>query len=331
MKKSKLLQGIVGSVLLLAASLAEAAYSDRQDVRQFIQKMVKKHQLNKATLTELFRGAEKQNVVLKAMAKPAEGVMQWHRYRRIFLTDNRINKGVAFWRDNRALLEKAEKEFGVPARIIVAIIGVETYYGKRWGTLPVLDTLITLAFDYPKRAKFFTKELEHFLLLQEQESIDVRKVTGSYAGAMGMPQFISSSYRAYAVDFDGDGRRDLWNSKADVIGSVANYFKRHGWTMGQPVTEQLHPKGNAYKSLLSKKLKPKRSAQQLKKAGFAVEAKKGERFSVTEFIQKKSTDVWLGRHNFYVITRYNHSPMYAMAVYQLSEEIAKKRQQEMNK
>jgi len=152
-------------------------------------------------------------------------------------------------------------------------------------------------------------------------------VTGSYAAAMGMPQFIASSYRMYAVDFDGDGKRDLWNSKPDVIGSVANYFKRHGWRLGDPVTEQLHPKGKAYKSLLSRKLKPKRTAQQLKKAGFDIKAEKGERFSVTEFVQKKGTDVWLGRHNFYVITRYNHSPMYAMAVYQLSEEIAKKRRE----
>jgi len=327
MKKNIFLKGVVGSVLLLAVSLTQASYSDRKDVQQFIQQMVKKHQLDEKTLTALMAGAEKQQVVLKAMAKPAEGVLPWHKYRRIFLTDNRINKGVAFWNDNRALLERAEKEFGVPARIIVAIIGVETYYGKRWGTLPVLDTLVTLAFDYPKRAKFFKKELEHFLLLQEKESIDVNKVTGSYAAAMGMPQFIASSYRMYAVDFDGDGKRDLWNSKPDVIGSVANYFKRHGWKLGAPVTEKLSPKGNAYKSLLSRKLKPKRTAQQLKKAGFDIEADKGERFSVTEFVQKKGIDVWLGRHNFYVITRYNHSPMYAMAVYQLSEEIAKKRRE----
>ncbi len=325
MKNNIFLKGVVGSVLLLAASLTQASYNDRPEVRQFIQKMVKQHQLDKATLTGLFAGVKKQASVLKAMARPAEGVMPWHKYRRIFLTDNRINKGVAFWNDNRALLERAEKEFGVPARIIVAIIGVETYYGKRWGTLPVLDTLVTLAFDYPRRSKFFTKELEHFLLLQEQESIDVHNVTGSYAAAMGMPQFIASSYRMYAVDFDGDGKRDLWNSKSDVIGSVANYFKRHGWKLDAPVTEKLDPKGNAYKSLLSKKLKPKRSASQLKKAGFDIEAEKGERFSVTEFVQKKGTDVWLGRHNFYVITRYNHSPMYAMAVYQLSEEIEKKR------
>lgn len=300
-----------------------ADYSQRDDVKQFINMMVKKHGFNKDELVQRFRKARKLEGVLEAIARPAEKTKTWKEYRPIFLTEKRIKKGVQFIKDNYSLLKKAEKQYGVPPGIIAAIIGVETFYGKRKGRTNVFDSLTTLGFDYPPRASFFRSELEQFLLLSREEDVDANTVTGSYAGAMGMPQFISSSYRSYAVDFDGDGKRDLWNSRADVIGSVANYFNRHGWIKGGEI---IHRAGANDSLWGENKLKPHTAIKKYIDNGVSVKAKLpgNDKASLLKFNGRYGVEYWLALNNFYVITRYNHSALYALAVYQLSLELAEK-------
>ncbi|MBT8130022.1 MAG: lytic murein transglycosylase B, partial [Gammaproteobacteria bacterium] len=247
-------------------------------------------------------------------------VLTWEDYRPIFVTSKRIDKGNKFLQQHREILQRAEKEYGVPAQIIAAIVGVETYYGTRSGRTNVFNSLVTLAFDYPPRSPFFRSELEQFLLLTREEDVDVNNVRGSYAGAMGMPQFISSSYRHYAVDFDGDGKRDLWNSTADVVGSVANYFREHGWEPGDEVV--IPARVNAQIEETRNKLKPHTLISELSRQGVYPQMHMNEdvKATVLTLHGKNGKEYWLGLDNFYVITRYNHSAMYAMAVYQLSLE-----------
>ncbi len=316
---------------LLAAVLGAPAHADsylaRAEVAAFVGDLVDRHRFDAAELRDLFRDVTTQQRVLEAIARPAER-KPWREYRPIFLTESRIAEGVTFWGEHAALLDSIAADTGVPAEILVAIVGVETRYGRYRGRYPALDTLATLAFDYPPRARFFRRELEQFLLLARDEGLDARRVKGSYAAAMGMPQFISSSYREYAVDYDKDGRRDLWDSTADVLGSVANYFLRHGWRAGEPVSVPVPAPGEAHKPLLRKSLKPALSREQvapLLPEGLPAEAGEGP-FSVIELAGREGVEVWLGYYNFYVITRYNHSPLYAMAVYQLSEAIRERRQ-----
>ncbi len=306
--------------------LAQVNYAQRADVKSFINEMVEQHGFDRSYLENKFASAKRLDNVLESIAKPAEKELTWKQYRPIFVTEKRTNKGKKFIKEHQATLQRAEKEFGVPIEIIAAIIGVESYYGKHTGRYTVFDSLTTLGFDYPKRGKFFRSELKQFLLLSKEEHIDVDEMTGSYAGAMGMPQFISSSYRRYAVDFDGDGKRDLWNSIDDVIGSVANYFSEHGWKTGDSVT---HPVMVSDQSVVRKKnsLKPYVTVAQLKKQGVKVDAALTPKLddkqlaSLLKFEGRRGIEYWLGLKNFYVITRYNHSELYAMAVYQLSEEL----------
>ena len=308
-------------VLTLFFSLqGRADYTQRSDVKQFIDEMVEKHGFDRKELMSKFASAEKLDGVLEAIAKPAERVLTWKEYRPIFITDKRINRGNAFLKEHREILTRAEKEFGVPVEIITAIIGVETYYGRLSGKTPVFDSLVTLAFDYPPRSRFFRSELEQFLLLTREENVDVKGIRGSYAGAMGMPQFISSSYRHYAIDFDGDGKRDLWNNTADAIGSVANYFKVHGWKSGGQVV--VPARVNSSIEETRNNLKPHTRVADLATAGVQAEtAVDGDqKATVITLKGKKGKEYWLGLDNFYVITRYNHSSLYAMAVYQLSQE-----------
>ena len=185
-------------------------------------------------LMSLFQSVEIKEDILKRISSPAEG-LPWYKYRKIFMTEARINGGVKFWRENEPALTAVEKQTGVPAEIIIAIIGVETLYGQKTGNYRVIDALSTLAFAYPPRSKFFLSELENFLLLCRDEHINPLEPTGSYAGAMGMPQFMPSSFRTYAVDFDNDNHRDIWHNKSDVIASVANYFVKHQWQTGQAI------------------------------------------------------------------------------------------------
>ncbi len=309
--------------LFLFSTPAAAAPEDRQAaVHAFAEEMVKKHGFDRDELLQTLAKARFRGDIIKAMQRPAEG-KPWHQYRPIFVTRARASAGVAFWNENAALLERAEKEFGVPPEIIVAIIGVETRYGGYTGKHRVLDAVSTLAFGYPKRADFFRRELEEFLLLSREEGVDPGAANGSYAGAMGMPQFIPSSYRAYAVDFDGDGRRDLFDSKADVIGSVANYFKRHGWQSGQRITLRAEVNGSDLTPMVEAGMKPSLSYEQVKAGGVTVTEplRDNEEVSLVRLELADGEEYWLGLQNFYVITRYNHSNMYAMAVYQLSREI----------
>lgn len=309
-----------------ATPLAEQDVAIRADVQQFIKEMVKKHNFDAGKLNALFKKVELKQKIIDAITRPAEG-KPWHKYRPIFVTKTRIKEGVKFWNENKATLERAEKEYGVPPEIIVAIIGVETRYGRHKGGYRVMDSLSTLAFEYPKRGKFFRSELEHYLLLAREENLDPITIKGSYAGAMGKAQFISSSYRNYAVDFDGDGKRDLWDNTADAIGSVANYFKRHKWQPGGEVVAPAIVGSNHIQVLVKKGYKPHSTVAELSKRGATAKRKLDPKAmgALIEFKTLAGREYWIGLNNFYVITRYNHSPLYAMAVYQLGQAIIKNR------
>lgn len=325
--KRPLIQPVALLTLLCVASTGSAAYLGREEVDTFVAELAQRHRFDEYELRDLFRGVRTQQRVLEAIARPAEA-KPWYAYRPIFVTDSRIHQGIEFWNEHAALLSEIEIELGVPAEILVAIVGVETRYGRHRGSFRALDALTTLAFDYPPRSAFFRRELEQFLLLVRDEGLDARRVSGSYAAAMGMPQFISSSYREYAVDYDKDGRRDLWDSPEDVLASVANYFRRHGWRKGEPVTFAAIPDGTQYRNLLRKELKPEVTLEQLRSHGLVGngETPAGP-FSVMELQGASGPEVWVGHYNFYVITRYNHSRLYAMAVYQLSRAVREHRAQ----
>jgi len=300
--------------------------AQRADVQAFIRRMAVKHGFNPTRLQAIFSRARTQPSIITAMSRPAEG-KPWYAYRKIFINNRRIRGGVKFWRTHAATLAKAQRVYGVPPEIVVAIIGVETQYGGNMGSYRVLEALSTLAFDYPRRADYFRKELENYLLLTRAEGIDPLALRGSYAGAMGLGQFMPSSFLSYAVDFDGDGRRDLWNNPRDAIGSVANYFNKHGWRSGERVTVPASVRGARYAALVSRKLHPpKDTVARLYAQGVSPK----ERVSgaqpamLLEFKGRNGPEYWLGFDNFYVITRYNHSRLYAMAVYQLGQAIGRK-------
>jgi len=315
--------GLLAALVALTASAGEPA-SYRSGANRFTSDMARKHGLSHAEVATLLEQANYSQDVIDAMRRPYEA-KPWYKYRPIFLTEKRIRGGVEFWRQNRELLERARSVYGVPPQIVTAIIGVETNYGGNLGKHRVIDALSTLGFSYPKRAAFFRKELEQFLLLARDESVDALAVTGSYAGAVGMPQFIPSSYRAYAVDFDRDGRRDLWTSGADAIGSVGSYFQRHGWKRGEPVALEARVPARLPKGVPVAGKKPQRpgtSWSRLQSAGVTASERLSPSTRVTLVrLDAPGPEYWLGLENFFVITRYNHSNLYAMAVYQLSREI----------
>jgi membrane-bound lytic murein transglycosylase B len=323
MRSRTLTTGFLAGLLALAGTPALAGYGNEPQVQQFIADMVDKHEFSRDELVKVLAQAERRDDIIELMSKPAEKRLAWYEYRKIFLTSSRIEGGVAFWTQYADILAKAGKAFGVDPQIIVAIIGVETRYGSNTGRHRVLDALSTLAFDYPPRSEFFTAELEQYLLLAREENIDLFSVTGSYAGAMGYGQFIPSSYRSYAVDFDNSGTRDLWGSPMDIIGSVANYFHRHGWELGEPVAVRAEVTGDAYQPLLDLGYKPNTVLHAMRHDGVTpvTEMPDDLEAALIAFDQEDGPEYWLGFNNFYVITRYNHSPLYAMAVYQLSEEI----------
>ncbi len=288
--------------------------------------MASKHGFQEAEIAALLRETAFRKDIIAAISRPAEA-KPWHQYRRIFVTPERASAGARYWRENAQLLAQVAENTGVPPEIIVAIIGVETRYGGYTGGYRVLDALTTLAFGYPKRSAFFRSELEHFLLLAREEGFKPLEPKGSYAGAMGMPQFIPSSYRHYAVDLDGDGRRDLWENHADVIGSVANYFLSHGWRPGEPIVSRGIGANSSHAEFLRAGVKPSIAYPRLMEAGIrAQEAPPaGAPVSLIRLDNGTENEYWLGFDNFYVITRYNHSNLYAMAVYQLSREILRLR------
>lgn len=311
------------------AQSSDRKFSDRKEVQQFIWDLYVKHKLNIQQLKQLLKISPDPKVI-QLISKPFEEVF-WPQYREKFVTEERAKAGVDFWKANEAALKRAEAEYGVPAEIIVAIIGVETYYGRNTGNFLVVQALATLAFNYPPRATFFRNELEQFFLLINEEKLDGKTVLGSYAGAMGLPQFMPSSYRRYAVDFSGHGKRDLIHSTTDAIGSVANYFSEHGWKSGQPVAYPAQVYGSEYQRLANTNMKdpqPKLTLEAYSRFNIQPKDKNGLKLNKdakASFIMLKSNDpnpeLWLTLQNFYVITRYNHSVNYAMAVYQLSQRI----------
>ncbi len=311
-------------LLFFGSPAAEAIDVDDPDVRQFIDGMVSEYDYDRHILEDILRQAEIQDRILEAIARPAESTLEWHEYRDIFLTDERIKAGVEFWREHSDELKRISEETGVAQEILVGIIGVETYFGRITGNYRVLDALATLAFAYPPRARFFRSELEQFLLLVREEEMDATDATGSYAGAMGRPQFMPSSYRAYAVDSSADGKRDIWSDWSDVIGSIANYFVRHGWRPDNQV---------AARAALSKQwrgqppensLTPKETVTSLSHQGvlFATDLPGDDKSQLITLQGDDGEEHWVGFHNFFVITRYNRSVMYALAVLQLGQEIA---------
>jgi len=311
---------LVCALLCLSGNVL-ADYSDRAEVREFIERMEREHGMNEAQLRALFASVEKQERVLELMQRPAEKRLEWGEYRKIFLTDERIDAGVEFWREHEDDLARAQLRYGVPAAVIVAIIGVETFFGRISGGFPAIDTLTTLAFDYPRRAKFFTGELEQYLLLTRETGLSATDLKGSYAAAFGLPQFISSSYREYAIDFDDDEKRDLWNSVPDAIGSVANYLYRHGWKGGQSIAETAKWDSRALPLLAKRLPKPAHDLDTMQRAGIYPKRKGNGTYSLLQLKGSQGAEYWIGHQNLYVITRYNHSTLYAMAVFQLSESI----------
>jgi membrane-bound lytic murein transglycosylase B len=291
-----------------------------------IDEMVTEYAFDRQMLLSVFAQARYKKSIVQLMDAPAEG-KPWKEYRPIFVTTKRTRGGKDFMATHRATLLRAEQKFGVPAEIIVAIIGVETRYGKQTGSTRVIDALATLAFDYPRRSVFFRKELKAYLLLTRQEQMDPLSLKGSYAGAMGYGQFMPSSFLEYAIDFDGDGRRDIWHNPVDAIGSVANYFSRHGWKTNEPVVSRAGFTGDSEKIVWVKGrrgLKPQVQLADLLASGLQPHAQLTPQQPATamRMAGQEGQEYWVGLHNFYVITRYNHSALYAMSVYQLSQKIA---------
>lgn len=314
------------SALLLICSTSPALDTGEPEIRAFIDEMVAEHDFDRDMLEGALAGAEKKQKIIDAISKPAEKTLTWADYRRIFITPERIAAGVDFWREHEDMLAEIAGRTGVPEEILVGIIGVETYFGRITGSYRVIDALSTLAFYYPPRAGFFRKELVEYFLLVREEGMPADAATGSYAGAMGRPQFMPSSYRAYAVDSTDDGRRDIWENWTDVAGSIANYFEAHGWEAGEEVVAQatLGSRWNRPPPEPANVLSPQGTVGSLSGAGvvFATVQPPNAEAALIAYAGSDGPEYWVGFHNFFVITRYNRSAMYALAVHQLGQEIA---------
>lgn len=318
---------LAGMGLILAACAQEPGHGDNVHAKAFVDYMVQKHDFDREELTALMREAKLKESILKAIKRPAEKAKPWYEYRELFVTPQSVAGGVDFWDRNAEALAAAEKKYGVPAEMIVAIIGIETRYGGNMGGYRVLDALATLAFNYPRRSAFFTKELENFLLLARDQGMNPTELKGSYAGAMGFGQFMPSSYRAYAVDFNDDGHTDIWTDPEDAIGSVANYFARHGWKSGEPVTVLAQPRPNADMTIVNDSLDTNWTVGELAEKGFTTTAHVAPAMPANVFSLEtgQGKQYWIGLNNFSTITRYNRSRLYAMAAYDLAQEIVKAR------
>ena len=287
---------------LLLIPVMYADYIDHPDSKKIMQELVEIHGFEKSYVEDVFKNATKQQKIIDSISKPAEFTWTWERYKKLFIEDKRIRNGKKFIKQNIDTLNRAEEEFGVPKEIIVSILGVETRYGKIMGSYRVIDSLTTLGFDYPRRSAFFKDELIKFFLLARENNLDIYSIKGSYAGAMGYGQFISSSYRAYAVDFDGDDNVDLFNSVDDAIGSIANYLKVHGWKKNGKIVTKSIP--NNVREIY----KPHDSLS---------------KFIPLSFNEGGEENYFIGDDNFVAITKYNRSHFYAMAIYYLAEEFKK--------
>lgn len=293
------------------------------EAEAFARDLEQRHGFSATTLLGQFAEIRPNARVLQLIAPPTSPTQRsWERYRPRFVNEQRIAGGVRFWQDNAVTLARARALYGVPEEVIVAIIGVETVYGRNTGGFSVLEALATLAFQYPRRADYFRTELEQFLLLTRENGLDPLAVKGSFAGAIGIPQFMPGSQRRYAVDFDGDQRVDLANSVDDAIGSVARFLEQHGWQAGQPVAVPANLPGKPDASLLEAGIRPSLRAGDLFDRGILAAAAPESTVTLVDLVSpERETEYWLGFENFYVITRYNRSSFYAMSVYQLAEEI----------
>ena len=313
--------GLALAMAVACASVAVADFDERPEVRDYIEEVAAQHGFDQTALLALFRSAERKGSILAAISRPAER-KPWREYRKIFVTPTRIREGIEFWRANEDTLRRVERLYNLPPEVTVAIVGVETRYGRNVGSFRVLDSLATLAFDYPPRSTFFRGELTEFLLLAREERIDPLAMKGSYAGAMGYGQFIPSSYRNFAVDFDGDGARDIWTNVTDALGSIGNYFARHGWRGDGPAVLRVEVEAPVADDDVNRGLKPDYDAQQLKRLGVISDGvPPGARAALFRMEGDRGMEYWLGLHDFYVITRYNRSRLYALAVWQLGQEI----------
>ncbi len=315
----------LGACVFLSAAQAETML-DRADVREYLLEVSDKHGLDQHRLAGLFVGLDTNDKIIELISRPAERSLEWYEYRPIFLGEDRIAAGRDFLDEHRATFDRASEQTGVPPSVIAAIIGVETFFGRITGKYAVLDALATLAFDYPPRASFFRSELTEFLQLGTREGWDLGEVKGSYAGAMGWPQFISSSYRQYAIDFDNDGVTDLFNSIPDVIGSVANYLAEHGWIADEGIADVWSDAPSQAADWVTRSLKPSVAPADVAATGFesdtlsqAIAA--GRPVSVMQFRTGAGEDTLIGYTNFYAITRYNHSRLYARAVVELAQAL----------
>ncbi|MES1925814.1 lytic murein transglycosylase B [Salinisphaera sp. T31B1] len=313
---------------VLAAS-ATGNYAERPEGKALLERLQRVDHVDMDAARALLADAKYQPKIVATMRKPAERTLTWADYRPIFLQPERADKGAAYIAEHQAIFDAAEAEYGVPANVIAAIIGVETKYGAFIGRDRVLDALATLGFDYPERSSYFIKELENFIVLCVEEDLDCDSEIGSYAGAMGLPQFMPSSYRAYAVDGNDNGKRDLWGEPADIIYSVANYLAEHGWQRdGEVALPAWLAQPNDIDAIERSKRKSAYRWSALRKLGVRVDREPPGDADVglLEFQGADGTEYWVALNNFFVITTYNHSPLYAMAVYQLGQEIAARQQ-----
>lgn len=314
---------LFASAVLVLPRASHAFDVSRPEVSAFIDEMADKNGFTKHELKKLMRDAHSQQAILDAMERPAEKAKPWYDYRPIFITEKRIKEGTDFWLAHRQQLDRASVQSGVPPEYIAAIVGVETFYGRMTGNYRVIDALSTLAFDFPARAKFFHDELEQYLLLTRDMHIDPLSLKGSYAGAMGAPQFMPSNYRRYAVDADATGRIDLWNSWADVCASVGNYLKEHGWNQGEAVLSEAEVAPEKTADLDGRKLALTDTVSSLKARGITFDSQLPDEAPALLIAVDLPDGVhWrVGYNNFYAITRYNHSMLYAMAVYELANAV----------
>ena len=324
MKFKKITIIILASLLLFNLKANDTiGYQNRADVIEFINMMQKKHGLNKDHLNNLFSGVTFQEKVIRIMNRQPEGTMTWSRYKAMMVTEERINSGRVFIDNYNQDLKRAEDIYGVPAKIIASIIGIETKYGKITGNIRVLDALSTLSFDYPRRAEFFKIQLEEFLLLTEEEDLDASKIKGSIAGAMGYGQFMPDSYRNYAVDFDFDGKRDILDNPVDAIGSVANFLSKKGkWEPNTKVVIKAELIGE--RPNLRSVFKPYVMVSNLESLGLKSIPNVQSRLEVVpiELENQEGYEYWLGLRNYHSLSRYNKSKLYIMAVYEFSESLA---------
>lgn len=326
------IQIVLITILLLTLTIQAKDYTQKRAVKNFINMMVKKHHFKRSYLNKLFKNVKfqrralgifnpKYRIKTNSKKKRYSKHGSWDRYEKILLGEDRVKKGVKYMRDYRSIFRKVYKKYGVPPEYIIAIIGIESYYGYNRGKFPAFDTFVTLAFEKNRRNKFFRYELEKFLLLSKKQKFNPKDVKSSYAGAIGLGQFMPSSY-AYAVDFNKDGKKSM-QTTSDAIAGIANYFKKHGWRRGEPVAIRVSYKGNRFNT--------KKTGYPYKYSRYSLKAIKPKygkwsykgKVRLIKLDRYHYDELWYGAKNFYVITRYNHSSYYAMAVHQLAQKIKK--------